>query len=388
MNGPALKIIQPGMLSTIQDRGRYGYQRFGMPTAGAMDTFALRAANALLGNDDNAACIEATVLGPRVEILVDIRIAITGADLSPRLNGEPLPMWTAVRAGKGDTLDFGGPADGVRAYIAVSGGIDVPQVMGSRATYMKAAIGGIDGKPLRAGDILNVDGTDSTGADAEARPDGIMPQDAIPQYGSEHVARVVLGPQDASFTAKGINTLLSAPYTVSINSDRMGYRLEGDPIEHVDGADVISDGTPLGTIQVPGDGQPIILLADRGTTGGYTKIATVISPDLSKIAQAMPGHTISFRAVTVEEAQAAYRAQERLLASIRSGGGVTDGAAPRIALVMDDSISDILDGDGEPLTLPAAAGEQVGSRSGTSRIGGATYEFEITVRRMGDSEID
>ena len=388
MSGAALKIIQPGMLSTIQDRGRYGYQRFGMPTAGAMDMFALRAANALLGNDDNAACIEATVLGPRIEILADIRIAIAGADLSPRLNGVPMPMWTAVRARKGDILDFGGPADGVRAYIAVSGGINVPQVMGSRATYMKAAIGGIDGKPLRAGDILNADCTSAADTDAEDRPAGIMPQDAIPQYGSEHVARVVLGPQDASFTAKGIDTLLSAPYTVSINSDRMGYRLEGEAIEHVDGADVISDGTPLGTIQVPGDGQPIILLADRGTTGGYTKIATIISPDLSKIAQAMPGHTISFKAVTVEEAQAAYRAQERLLASICSGGGVTDAATPRIAVVMDDTISDILDGGGEPLTLPAAASEHVGTRRGKARIGGATYEFDITVRRMGDSEID
>ena len=384
MSSAALKIIQPGMLSTIQDRGRYGYQRFGMPTAGAMDTFALRAANALLGNDDNAACIEATVLGPRIEIMADTRIAITGADLSPRLSGETLPMWTAVRAGKGDTLDFGGPADGVRAYIAVSGGIDVPPVMGSRATYMKAAIGGIDGRAIRAGDVLNAGGTNSSGADAEERPDGIMPQDAIPQYGSEHVARVVLGPQDKSFTAKGIDTLLSATYTVSINSDRMGYRLEGEPIEHADSADVISDGTPLGTIQVPGDGQPIILLADRGTTGGYTKIATVISPDLSKIAQAMPGHTISFKAVTVEEAQAAYRAQERLLASIRNAGK----SVPRIAVVMDDTISDILDGDGEPLTLPTAAGEQTDTRSGMARISGATYEFDITVRRMDDSEID
>lgn len=388
MSGAALKIIQPGMLSTIQDRGRYGYQRFGMPTAGAMDLFALRAANALLGNDDNAACIEATVLGPRIEILADIPIAITGADLSPRLNGAPMPMWTDVRAGKGDTLDFGGPADGVRAYIAVSGGIDVPQVMGSRATYMKAAIGGIDGKPLRAGDILNAGCTNSAGADAEERTAGFMPQDAIPHYGSEHIVRVVLGPQDASFTSKGIDTLLSAPYTVSINSDRMGYRLEGEAIEHLNGADVISDGTPLGTIQVPGDGQPIILLADRGTTGGYTKIATVISPDLSKVAQAMPGHTISFKAVTVEEAQEAYRAQDRLLASIRNGGGVMDAAAPRIAVVMDDTISDILDGDGEPMTLPAVAGERVGTHSGTARIGDATYEFDITVRRVNDSSID
>ena len=160
----------------------------------------------------------------------------------------------------------------------------------------------------------------------------------------------------------------------------MGYRLEGAPIEHSAGPDVISDGTPLGTIQVPGDGQPIILLADRGTTGGYTKIATVISPDLSKVAQAMPGHTISFRAVTVEEAQAAYREQEELLRSVRD----VSAPAPRLAVVLHETISDILDDDGEPLKLPSTEDATSATRKGTARIAGASFEFDITLRRLDD----
>lgn len=374
MSTPTLKVVQPGMLSTIQDRGRYGYQRYGMPTAGAMDTFALRAANALLGNDDNAACIEATVLGPRIEILSDTTIAITGANVSPRLNSEPIPMWQSVAASKGSRLEFRGPKDGMRGYLAVSGGIDVQEVMGSRATYMKAAIGGLEGRPLRAGDILNAH-EDSTEAPNAVRN---IPPDAIPRYGSAHELRVVLGPQQAAFTQAGIDTFLSETYTVSIHSDRMGYRLDGEPVEHADGPDVISDGTPLGTIQVPGDGQPIILLSDRGTTGGYTKIATVISTDLSKVAQAMPGHTVKFRAVSVEEAQEAYRSREALLQSIRHAA--THGA--RISVVMDDAISDILGDDGEPLSLPATVEEARGVRRGTVRIGGASFEFHIDVRRL------
>ena len=374
MTTPTLKIIQPGMLSTIQDRGRYGYQRSGMPTAGAMDTFALRAANALLGNDDNAACIEATVLGPRIEILADTRIAVAGANVSPRLDGEPVPMWHAVPVSKGSRLEFRSPKDGMRAYLAVAGGIDVPLVMGSRATYMKAAIGGIEGRPLRAGDILNTLASDT--ADPAILP--AITDEEAPTYGSNHELRVVLGPQRQAFTQEGIDTFLNSTYTVSINSDRMGYRLEGEPIEHTDGPDVISDGTPLGAIQVPGDGQPIILLADRGTTGGYTKIATVISPDLSKVAQAMPGHTITFRSVSIEEAQAAYRKQEDLLRSIRNAAVPT----PRIAVVLDDAVSDILTPDGELIILPGAGEAAPRAQTGKVTVQNAEYEVEISIRRL------
>ena len=277
---------------------------------------------------------------------------------------------------KGSRLEFRSPKDGMRAYLAVAGGIDVPQVMGSRSTYMKAAIGGVHGRPLRAGDILNTLASQTT---TPAILPAITDEEAL-TYGSSHELRVVLGPQRQAFSQKGIDTFLNSTYTVSINSDRMGYRLEGEPIEHTDGPDVISDGTPLGAIQVPGDGQPIILLADRGTTGGYTKIATVISPDLSTVAQAMPGHTITFRSVSVEEAQAAYRKQEDLLRAIRNAAVPT----PRIAVVMQDTISDILGGDGEPLSLPSK--NEPGSRSltGTAQMDGATFEFDISVRRLDD----
>ena len=374
MTTPTLKIIQPGMLSTIQDRGRYGYQRSGMPTAGAMDTFALRAANALLGNDDNAACIEITVLGPRIELLADTHVAVTGANVSPRLDGDPIPMWQAVPVSKGSRLEFRSPKDGMRAYLAVGGGIDVPQVMGSRATYMKAAIGGIEGRPLRAGDILNALASEATGS-----PNTLaLSKEEVPTYGSSHVLRVVLGPQKQAFTQRGIDTFINSTYAVSINSDRMGYRLEGEPIEHTDGPDVISDGTPLGAIQVPGDGQPIILLADRGTTGGYTKIATVITSDLSKVAQAMPGHTVAFRSVSVEEAQAAYRAQEHLLRSIRNAAVPT----PRIAIVLDDAVSDILTPDGEPIILPGAGETAPRAQTGKATVQNAEYEVEISIRRL------
>ena len=374
MSTPTLRIIQPGMLSTIQDRGRFGYQRFGMPTTGAMDTFALRAANLLVGNDDNAACIEVTVLGPRIELLADTTFAVTGAKVSPRLNGEPVPMWQPVTAQEGSRLEFRSPKDEMRAYLAVTGGIDVPLIMGSRATYMKTALGGIDGRPLQAGDILNAFNEEAPTPTTQCS----FPQEAIPKYGSSHKLRVVLGPQDAAFTQAGIDTFLQETYTVSIYSDRMGYRMEGPPIEHTDGPDVISDGTPLGTIQIPGDGQPIILLADRGTTGGYTKIATVISPDLSKVAQAMPGHTVTFESVSIEEAQEAYRRQESLLDSIKNS------ALPRMSLVLGDAISDILGNDGKPLRVPSTTDAPSASLRGTAKVGGNKFEFDIRVSRLDD----
>ena len=373
---PTLEVVQSGMLSTIQDRGRYGYQRFGMPTAGAVDAFALRAANALLGNEVGAAGIEATVLGPRLKALANTRLAITGADVALLLDGEPFPMWRAVSVKEGSTLEFGQPREGMRAYLAVAGGIDVPLVMGSRATYMKAGIGGLAGRQLRAGDIINAFDAGANGGNAHLR----FPDEAIPKYGSEQEVRVVLGPQHAAFTQAGIDTFLNSTYSVSIYSDRMGYRLEGEPIEHADGPDVISDGTPLGAIQVPGNGQPIILLADRGTTGGYTKIATVISTDISRVAQAMPGHRFRFRAVSVEAAQEAYRSQEALLNRVRRSAS----PAARIAVVMDSKVFDILDAGGEPIGLPSKdnATADMPTLRGKTSIGNVAFEFEINIRRL------
>ncbi|MBI4298194.1 MAG: biotin-dependent carboxyltransferase [Chloroflexi bacterium] len=312
----ALEIILPGFLTTVQDRGRYGYQRFGVPVSGAMDDFALRAANILAGNDEGAAGLEISVLGPRIRVLYDTWIAVTGADLSPTIDGETIPRWETVRVSKGSVLSFAGVRDGMRAYLAIAGGIDVPLVMSSRSTYLKGAIGGYEGRALRAGDVLEALSPKPGSRRVERR----FPRDHIPSYGHEHNLRVIMGSQDHYFNDGGISTFLSSRYVVSDQSDRTGYILEGPAIQHKSGPDIVSDGSPLGAIQVPGDGRPIILLADRGTTGGYAKIGTVISSDISKLAQAMPGDAVTFKKVTVEEAYSILRRQESLLKSVAQTG--------------------------------------------------------------------
>ena len=378
MSIDALQLIDPGLLTTVQDRGRYGYQRYGVPVSGAMDVFALRVANLLVGNDEDAAALEMTVLGPRIRFLTSVSIAVTGGDLDPYVDDEPLPMWRSAVAPEGSVLTFQGARDGVRSYLAVSGGIDVPIVMGSRSTYLKGAIGGLEGRALRAADVLR---TMPAEADAElvdrALPHGFV----VPAYGHQHEIRVVLGPQDKAFTADGIATFLGSEYSVSINSDRMGYRLEGPSIEHASRADLVSDGTPLGAVQVPGDGSPIILLADRGTTGGYTKIATVISADVDRLAQAMPSDTVRFKSVTVEEGQSISRRSEAVLAAIR--GEVDTRLVGALGVVVEGEAFEVADESGEPIPWPilldghdANLGRRV--RATTD---GNTYEFEVEVLR-------
>lgn len=312
----AIEIVEPGLLTTVQDLGRYGYQRYGVPVSGCMDQFALRAANLLVGNDDEAAGLEITLIGPRLRFLANLVIAVTGADLAPMLDDQPLPMWQSHEVSRGSTLSFAGIRDGVRSYISIAGGIDVPVVLGSRSTFTRARIGGFDGRALGQGDTLSI----PEGVPTDLGGKQGVPPSRVPVYGHSHKVRVVLGPQDDAFTPQGMETFLSAPYTVSPQSDRVGYRLEGPRIEHVAGADIVSDGIPFGAVQVVGDGMPIILMADRGSTGGYTKIAAVISADLPSLAQAAPGDTITFQSVTVEEAHRALREQELLLSAIAPGG--------------------------------------------------------------------
>lgn len=383
MSHAAIEILEAGLLTTVQDKGRYGYQRFGMPVAGAMDVFALRVGNALVGNDDGSAGLEMTVLGPKIRFLADTWIAVTGADLGATLNGDPISAWQSLQVSKDDELGFKGPQDGMRAYLAIAGGIDVPIVMGSRSTYLKAAVGGLEGRGLRPGDVLSVDDTETNFVSRQA------PEPLGHEYGGEHQVRVVFGPQDGRFTEAGRDTFLGSQFTVAIQSDRMGYRLEGPAIEHIDGPDVISDGTAFGAVQVPGDGQPIVLLADRGTTGGYTKIATVISSDLHKFAQAMPGHTVSFEAVSVDEAHDLYRKREALLESIRSGAPVTAteaqvSQAVRMGVSVGDKSIEIVDEGGDDIPVPSWAGEagSNGQFKGRATIKGETFEFDITVEKL------
>lgn len=305
------EVVQPGLLTTVQDKGRYGYQQYGVPVSGAMDSYALMVANLLVGNSEGDACLEITVLGPRFRILGDTLIAITGADLSPALNNNPLPMWEAVKVCYGDTISFGHPKSGCRSYLAVAGGIDVPEVMGSRSTYIKSRLGGLEGRSLRPGDRLR---SGATRVEFSARK---LPSQYIFEYQAENELRVILGPQDDYFTERGIQTFLHSEYRISVQADRMGYRLEGPPIEHKAGADIVSDGVPPGAVQVPGDGLPIILLADRQTTGGYIKIATVSTIDLTKLAQTKPGDTVRFLQITEEEAYQLLIEYDRIIDALK-----------------------------------------------------------------------
>jgi len=305
------EVIQPGLLTTVQDLGRYGYQQYGVPVSGAMDNYALRVANLLVGNNEGEACLEITLLGLQVRVLGNTVIAITGADLSPMLNNSQLPMWEAVMVSRGDTISFPWPKRGCRSYLAVTGGIDVPKVMGSSSTYVKSCIGGLEGRPLRTGDRLK------SGKMQMGTLGRRLPPQYLPEYGNQSELRVLLGPQDDHFTQEGIHTYLHSEYTISTEADRVGYRLQGSPIEHKAGADIISDGIPLGAVQVPGDGLPIILLADRQTTGGYTKIAVVITADIPKLAQAKPGDKVRFLQVTEEDAHRCLREYEQTIYTLK-----------------------------------------------------------------------
>lgn len=293
-----IEVLQPGMLTTIQDRGRIGYGEFGIPQAGAMDIESLEMANILVGNHWHQGCIEMTLLGPALKFEESMLIGITGGDLSPTLNGEPVAMYKTIPVQPGDTLRFGGVKTGARAYLAVSGGFDLPLVMGSQSTYLKGEFGGYQGRKLAKGDKLPVNSKPITKYQMRE-----IPYSFRRQYDNNQVLRVILGSEDQAFSAKGMETFFKESYTMTAQSDRMGYRLTGPKIEHKKGADIISGGIQFGAIQVPGHGEAIIMMADRQTTGGYTKIAHVISQDLPYLAQMKTGDTISFQQITIEEAQ-------------------------------------------------------------------------------------
>lgn len=291
-----IRVIEGGLLTTVQDLGRPGYQMLGVSPAGAADEYAFRLANWAVGNPPEAAGLEITLVGPRLLFTSDTLVALTGADLGPVLDGQPLPMWQAVRVRGGSTLAFAGGTRGCRAYLAVAGGIDVPPVLGSRSTDLLGRFGGVDGRALRAGDELPL------GQPPPGAPPRPIPPELVPLYPEEVEARVVLGPQEDHFTSEGLRVFLGSPYLVTPQSDRIGLRLEGPAVRHRGRADIISDGMPAGAVQVPQDGRPLVVLANRQTVGGYPKIATVISADLWRLAQLRPGNRVFFRAVTPEEA--------------------------------------------------------------------------------------
>lgn len=309
----AVRIIEAGPLTTVQDKGRIGYQKYGMPTAGAMDFFSFNVANLLVGNKDNQAVLEFTMQGMRIEFLQDTAIAITGAEAVPFKNNEPIPMWETIYVHKGSIVDIQRITNGLRGYIAFAGGINVQKVLGSRSTYLRGNIGGFNGRRLISGDLLYI-GEPSTKLDfLTVRK---LPRLLIPIVKEIEEIRVILGPQSDAFEKESIKTFFESIYEITEQSDRMGYRLKGPVLKHKKGADIISDAIPHGAIQVPGDGYPIILLADRQTVGGYTKIAVVINVDLNKLAQLKPGTKIKFKEVTLEQAYEALFAQERIFKQI------------------------------------------------------------------------
>jgi antagonist of KipI len=309
----SVRVIRGGMLTTIQDSGRWGYQSRGVPVAGPMDPMSHRLANALVGNDRGAATLEVTLLGPELEFEDERVVAVTGADFEITLDGKPALAGAPFMVSAESHLCFGQRRRGARAYLAIRGGVAVPPVLGSRATHLISAMGGVGGRALKAGDRLPLGVAEVTRPTAAPLGDRLVPLPAHPAR-----LRVLPGPQADAFVAEAFNALQSAPYTVGQQSDRMGFRLEGPPLAHARGADIISDATPLGVLQVPASGQPILLMADRQTTGGYPKIATVISADLAVAGQLGPGDTIVFSVCDPHEAMAALIAQERALMALES----------------------------------------------------------------------
>lgn len=305
----AFRVLNPGILTTIQDLGRWGYMKYGIPRSGAADRFSALVANWLVGNSGKEALLEITLFRLELLALNNLEIAITGADLMPHLNGQPISMWENIYLKEGDRLLCKGRRSGLRAYLAVRGGFSAPEFLGSRSVFAR----GLMGKPLQEGDILETDQIDT-----KQQIKRTLPRDLIPSFSGKDFLRVILGPQQDRFSPAGIRTFLSSTYRVTPQSDRMGYRLEGPKIEHRRGADIISEPIAPGAIQVPGDGLPIILLWDAQVSGGYTKIASVISADLNFLAQVKPGDTLRFKEVELTEAHEAWKRERDLLQEIKN----------------------------------------------------------------------
>ena len=283
-----LRCIDPGPLATLQDSGRHGWQRYGVSVAGAMDPIGLAIANLLAGNPPGAAAIEVTLLGGTWEAAAEsVRLAVAGADFSLTIDGRPVAPGRAHTLQRGQRLALSAAANAARGYLAVAGGFDIAPVLGSRSIHLRSRLGGLDGGPIRAGQELPL-----TLATAPAGSDLALDPATLPARPAR--IRAIPGPQDDAFTQEGLETLFAAEYTVTPEADRMGARLAGPKIQHAGGYNIVSDGIAPGSIQVPGAGQPIVLFADRQTTGGYPKIATVISADLGFLARCRPGDVVRF----------------------------------------------------------------------------------------------
>lgn len=300
-----IEIITPGLLTTVQDFGRVGVMKNGFTQNGAMDRYSMTVANRLCGNCDSAPVLEMTVLGVTARFTQDTVVCVSGADFGAKINDKPIKRNKAYKINKGDILSMGAAKSGMRAYLAVAGGIVGEYVFGSASTNLKFAFGGHFGKKLQSGDVLSI----GTGAFPLGEIDKWEISES--EYSKDAQLRVVLGPQNEMFTDEDIRLFLSQEYEVTAQSDRMGIRLSGEPLKSKNGMDIISDGIVFGSVQVPNSGEPIILMADHQTTGGYAKIATLISVDLPRASQLSAGNTVRFKSVTVEEAEQEAKKQKR-----------------------------------------------------------------------------
>ncbi|HLE67992.1 MAG TPA: biotin-dependent carboxyltransferase family protein [Burkholderiales bacterium] len=310
----ALQVVASSSICMIQDLGRIGQQRFGVPVSGALDSVSLRIANALVGNSDGTAALEMFYRGPTLEVAAEsVRVASIGAPLTVASRGasRPVAAGQSVRVTRGERIKVGLCDASLVAYLAIEGGFALPGFLGSLSTFVRAGLGGIDGRPLKKGDALPL-----ALASAPERDERRVP--AAWNLAPPARVHVVFGPQDDYFSERGKRTFTESTYTVSMQSDRMGMRLEGPALEHAKGFNIVSDGTAPGSIQVPGNGLPIVLLADRPTTGGYPKIATVASADLPALGRLRPDAKIGFDAISVEEAEAARRELEARIAELRA----------------------------------------------------------------------
>jgi antagonist of KipI len=314
MTAGFIHVVRPGLQTTIQDLGRWGFQSQGVPVAGPMDPFSHRLANALVGNARAAATLEVALVGPEIEFEDERVVAITGAEFVVSLDAGAPPHAVAFVAPARSRLRFGARVRGARAYLAVDGGFDVPIVLGSRATHISSRTGGFAGRALRRGDRLPL-----------GRPRGLRPRRHGHQARFAHpaaqapVVRVLPGPDGDRFRDDALEALQAGAYVVDVESDRMGFRLSGPRMGHTRGADMISDATPMGSVQVPGSGLPVLLMADRQTTGGYPRVATVISADLGIAGQAAPGDGLSFRVCTHADALSALIESEGRLLAVEAG---------------------------------------------------------------------
>ena len=304
-------VINPGAYTSVQDRGRFGYQQMGIPITGVLDDFAYEVANLLVGNPSESAVLEITLIGPVLEVRSEADIAVTGADIGITLNETEKECWKSFRVLPGDQLEIHQVKRGCRAYLAVTGGIDVPVIMGSRSTYVGGKIGGLDGRPLKQGDLLEAKHK------TVLQKDNHLPTKFVPEYPSEILLRAVFGPQDEYFS-QSIDHLFASEFMVSPKADRMGYRLVGPKIalDKDKPKSIVSEPSMPGGVQIPPDEQPIILLVEQ-TVGGYAKIVTVISSDISKVAQATPGDTIKFEKVNLQTAHELYHEGKKRIKEIK-----------------------------------------------------------------------